>query len=155
MVLWILVEFSLAAFGAIFCKIIWVCLNWGEGVSSVFTTIYLFCLLGFLLRVQQCGAYIQLLQLLHQISILVHLEQDVAAAHKLTVKVHLRDRGPVGEGFYSCCDRENMSNQDNDWRLMIKKNNSSPLSKRKHCGDETQDVTVSDGVSFTLKHHTL
>lgn len=54
-------------------------------------------LLGFFLSIQQSRADAQLLQLLHQIPILVHLQQDVTAAHKLTVEVHLRDRGPIRE----------------------------------------------------------
>lgn len=59
-------------------------------------------LLGLLLRRQQRGADAQLLQLLHQVPVLVHLEQDVAAAHELTAEVQLRDRGPVGEELDSC-----------------------------------------------------
>ncbi|KAG7244273.1 hypothetical protein INR49_004411 [Caranx melampygus] len=37
-----------------------------------------------------------------EVSILVHLEQDVAASHKLAIEVHLRDCGPVGEVLHSC-----------------------------------------------------
>ncbi|TNN37982.1 hypothetical protein EYF80_051861 [Liparis tanakae] len=54
------------------------------------------------LKKHQGGADAQLLQLLHQVPVLVHLQQDVAAAHKLTAQVHLRDRGPVGEQLDSC-----------------------------------------------------
>lgn len=59
-------------------------------------------LLGLFLCVQHCRADAQLLQLLHQVSVLVHLQKDVAASHKLAIEVHLRDRGPVGEVFDSC-----------------------------------------------------
>lgn len=52
-------------------------------------------LLGLLLGQRRADA--QLVQFLHQVAVLVHLEQDVAAAHKLTVDVHLGDGGPVGE----------------------------------------------------------
>lgn len=71
---------------------------------EVFFGLFFFALLlfGFLLSVQQRGADAQLLQLVHQVSVLVHLEQDVAASHKLAIEVDLRDRGPVGELFDSC-----------------------------------------------------
>lgn len=59
-------------------------------------------LLGLLVGVEQRRADAQLLQLLHQVAVLVHLQQDVAAAHELAVEVHLRDRGPVGELLDSC-----------------------------------------------------
>lgn len=38
----------------------------------------------------------------------MHLEQDVAASHKLPLEVDLRDRGPVGEDFDSWKQRENL-----------------------------------------------
>lgn len=59
-------------------------------------------LLGFFLGVLQRRADAQLLQLIHQVSVLVHLEQDVAASHELAVEVDLRDCGPVGEDLDSC-----------------------------------------------------
>lgn len=73
-------------------------------------------LLGFFLSVQQCRADAQLLQLLHQISVLVHLEQDVTASHKLAVEVHLGDCGPVGEVLDSC-GRQMALVSESDFRL--------------------------------------
>lgn len=61
-----------------------------------------FLLLWFFFGAQQRRLNAQLLQLIHQISVLVHLEQDVAASDKLAIEVDLRDRGPVGEFFDSC-----------------------------------------------------
>lgn len=58
-------------------------------------------LFGLVLSVNQCRTDSQLFQLLHQVTVLVHLKQDVAASNKLSVEVNLRDRGPVGEVFYS------------------------------------------------------
>lgn len=54
-------------------------------------------LLRFFLSVQQSRVNSKFLQFFHQISILVHLKQDVTASNKLSVEVHLRDRRPVGE----------------------------------------------------------
>lgn len=59
-------------------------------------------LLGLLVSVEQRRADAQLLQLLHQVTVLVHLQQDVAASHKLAVKVHLGDGGPVREVLDTC-----------------------------------------------------
>lgn len=64
--------------------------------------VHLLPLLGFFLSLQQWRADAQLLQLFHQVSVLVHLEQDIATPHELAAEVHLRDRGPVGEGLDSC-----------------------------------------------------
>lgn len=64
--------------------------------------VYALPLLGLFLGVQQRRADAQLLQLLHQVSVLVHLEQDVTASHELAAEVHLRDRGPVGELLDAC-----------------------------------------------------
>ena len=54
-------------------------------------------LLGLLLGLHQRRLNAHLAELVHQVSTLVHLQQDVTAAHKLTVQVHLGDGGPVGE----------------------------------------------------------
>lgn len=59
-------------------------------------------LLGLLLGVEQQRADAQLLQLLHQVPVLVHLQQDVAATHKLAVEVDLGDGGPVGVVLDPC-----------------------------------------------------
>lgn len=59
-------------------------------------------LLGLSLSIEQRGPDAQFLQFVHQITILVHLEQDVAASYELAVEVDLRDRGPVGELLDSC-----------------------------------------------------
>lgn len=46
--------------------------------------------------VKQRGLDAQLLELLHQVPVLVHLQQDVTATHELTVEKDLWDGGPVG-----------------------------------------------------------
>lgn len=69
--------------------------------SCLLSDVYTRSLLGFFLGVLQSRVDAQLLQLLHQVSVLVHLEQDVAASHKLAIEVDLRDCGPVGEDLDS------------------------------------------------------
>lgn len=46
--------------------------------------------------VHKGGADPQLFQFFHEVPVLVHLQKNVAAPHKLAVEVHLRDGGPVG-----------------------------------------------------------
>lgn len=46
-----------------------------------------------------------LLQLLDEFSVLVHLKEDIAAPDKLTVQVDLWDCGPVAKVLDSCKER--------------------------------------------------
>ncbi len=58
-------------------------------------------LLGLFFLIQESWSDSQLLEFLYQISTLMHLKKNIAAANKLTVEEHLWNRRPVGEGLYS------------------------------------------------------
>lgn len=58
-------------------------------------------LLGLFFLIQESWSDSQLLKFLYQISTLMHLKKNIAAANKLTVEEHLWNRRPVGQSLYS------------------------------------------------------
>ncbi len=70
--------------------------------SSVLTGL----LLGLFFLIQESRSDSQLLKFPYQIPTLMHLKKNIAAANKLTVEEHLRNRRPVGESLYSFQEKQ-------------------------------------------------